>query len=143
MLQLLEQDLDSLVQDAGPIRSILAEVKDLLTPNLALVLALAAYIKGFEPLILEAKRSIAHHATHQSQKEKDRAHAKEIKQKISDIEPSSAMISVELDRLKIKEAEQLRELQKTQDAIASETSRLERVPILVSQAKDEYSAFTR
>jgi hypothetical protein len=52
------------------------------------------------------------------------------------------MISAKLDRPKIKEAEQVRELQKTREAITTETARLERVPILVSQAKDEYSAFT-
>jgi hypothetical protein len=56
-------------------------------------------------LILEAKRCITDHAAHQDQKERDRAHTKEIKQKISNIEASSAMISAELDQLKIKEAE--------------------------------------
>jgi hypothetical protein len=47
MLQLLEQDLDVLVQDAGLLRSILAKVKNSLTPDLALVMAPAAYIEGF------------------------------------------------------------------------------------------------
>jgi hypothetical protein len=62
MLQLLEQDIDVLVQDAGPIRSILTKVKDLLNPDLTLVLAPVAYIKGFQPLILEAKKRIVDHA---------------------------------------------------------------------------------
>jgi hypothetical protein len=84
VLRLLEEDLDILVQDAGPIRSILAEVKDLLTPDLALVLALTAYTEGFQSLILEAKKRIADRVARQSQKGKGRAHAKEIKQKISD-----------------------------------------------------------
>jgi hypothetical protein len=92
---------------------------------------------------LEAKRRTADRAAHQDQKERDRAHTKEIKQKISNIEASSAMISAELDRLKIKEVEQLRELQKIGEAIATETARLERIPILVSQAKNEYSVLTR
>jgi hypothetical protein len=87
-------------------------VKDSLTPDLALVLSPEAYIEGSQPLILEAKGCIADHSARQSQKDKDKAHAKKIKQKISDIEALSTMISIELDRLKTKEAELLRELQK-------------------------------
>jgi hypothetical protein len=141
ILQLFEQDIDVLVQDAGPIRFILSEVRVLLTPELALVLTPVAYVKGFQPIILEAKKQIADRAACQNQKESDRTNAKEIKQKISDIEASSALISTELNQLKIKEVELLKELQKTREAIKTETARLERTPVLVSQAKDEYSAF--
>lgn len=129
------------MQDVGLIQFILTKVRDLLTPKLALVLTPVAYIKGFQPLILEAKKQIADRATRQNQKERDRTNAKEIKQKISDIEASSALISTKLNQLKIKEAELLKELQKTREAIETETARLERTPALISQAKDEYSAF--
>jgi hypothetical protein len=49
-----------------------------------------------------------------------------------------ALISTELDWLKAKEAEHLAELKKTQEAIKAEKARLECIPALVSQAKDEY-----
>jgi hypothetical protein len=45
--------------------------------------------------------------------------------------------------LKNREAEQLRELQKTREAIAIERAKLEPIPTLVTQVKGEYSAFTR
>lgn len=79
MFHFLEQDKDILVQDVRPIRSILAEVKDLLTLNRTLVLALAAFIEGFQPLISKARKRIADRATRQNKKERDRASAKEIK----------------------------------------------------------------
>jgi hypothetical protein len=66
MLQLLEQDIDILVHDDGLVQSILTEVQDSLTPNLALVLAPAPYIKGFQHQIMEAKKRIADRATRQS-----------------------------------------------------------------------------
>jgi hypothetical protein len=142
ILQLHEQDIDVLVQDARPIRSTLTEVRNLLTPELALVLTPAAYVEGFQPLVLEGKRRIADRAARQDQKERDMIHAKEIKGKNSDIKASSALISMELDRLKTKEADLLKELQKTWEASETEIARLERTPALINQAEDEYSAFT-
>jgi hypothetical protein len=49
------------------------------------------------------------------------------------------MISSELDWLKTKKTELLKELQKTKEAITIESARLDRVPTLINQAKDEYS----
>jgi hypothetical protein len=66
ILQLLDQDIDILVQVVGPILSIFAKVRDLLPPDLASVLTLVAYIEGFQPLVLEAKKRIADRAARQS-----------------------------------------------------------------------------
>jgi hypothetical protein len=59
------------------------------------------------------------------------------------MESSSTLISFELNRLKLKEAELLVELQKVLEAILSEMARLECFLALIGQAKDEYLAFTR
>jgi hypothetical protein len=76
MLQLHEQVLDVLVQDVGPVQSILAKVKNSLVHDLALVLAPAAYIEGFQHLISKARSRIADRVACQGQKERDRAHTK-------------------------------------------------------------------
>lgn len=52
MLQLLNQDISSLVEDQ-------------LTSELASVLTLTAYIEGYQPQVLEAKKCIVDRASRQ------------------------------------------------------------------------------
>lgn len=62
---------------------------------------------------------------------------------IADIVASSALISSEIDRLKGKEVELLKEPKKTQEAMKAEKARLERNPTLISQARNELSTLKR
>lgn len=130
------------MQNSELVQSVLSEVKGLLPLDLILVLASVAFIEGFQPLVSEAKKRIADHATRRSQKEGDTYRAKDLKQRVTDMESSSTLISSKLTWLKVKEAELLVELQKVLEAISSKTTRLERLLALIGQAEDEYLAFT-
>jgi hypothetical protein len=113
ILQLLNQDIGSLVQDAEGIRRAFRLLKGQLPTNVESALLPAAFIEGRQFRVLQAKQRLSSRANQAKlivQREASRSRANDIKIRAEVLENSRPIIVNEIDRLKSRRAAFMKEL---------------------------------
>jgi chromosome segregation ATPase len=127
MLILLYQNIEQLVQDAGQIRDLFFRIRGHL-PEIAIeALVPAAYIKSQQFEVLKVKQRLADRSR-QEQMAKDKesqvARVDDLRRRIDTLRCSRPTIIGEIDRLKARKAELMKELRLIGDAITVEETKL-------------------
>lgn len=127
MLALLDRDITELVQDAGLIRSILQVIRGQLTPELQSAIIPIAYIEGRQLHVLQEKQRLADRTSQQSlfeQKEARKQEAIELKKQVDTLVDAPAYIDQEINRVKAKEAQLVKEQEETRVTNKTEEQKL-------------------
>ncbi|RLM58016.1 hypothetical protein C2845_PM18G04450 [Panicum miliaceum] len=114
ILQLLYQDIGSLVQDAEGVRGVFRLLKGQLPADVEATLLPVAFIEGYQLKVLQAMQRLFDRATQAeqiTQKEASRSRANDIKAWIELLENSRPTIVGEIDRLKARRAVLRKELE--------------------------------
>ncbi|RLN17759.1 hypothetical protein C2845_PM02G19100 [Panicum miliaceum] len=127
MLTLLDQNIEQLVQDAGPIQDLFLKIRGHLPETAIEALVPVAYIESQQLEVLKAKQRLADQSR-QEQMAKDKeshvARVEDLRRRIDTLCRSHPTIVGEIDRLKARKAELMKELRLIGDAITAEETKL-------------------
>lgn len=126
ILQLLNQYISSLVQDAEGIRRILRLLKGQLPADVESFLLPVAFIEGHQYEVLEAQQCLADKASQAQlihQKEVSQFKENDIKARVELLENSRPTIASEIDRLKAQRAKPMKKLEVVKYTLTEEEKR--------------------
>jgi len=140
ILQLLNQDIGQLVQDAEPIRIILKSLKGSLPESLEEALNPAAYIKSHQIPVLRAQKHLSDQL-HQEQMIKQRddlkSFAEETRGKVVSLTQSKAEMEQSKRDLEAKRERLAKELEQVDQEIADVNNKLSQLPSALQQLEAE------
>ena len=140
ILQLLNQDIDQLVQDAKPIRIILKSLKGTLPESLEEALHPAAFIKSHQISVLKAQKRLSDRL-HQEQTIKQRDDLKNLVEttrgKIASLTQSKADMEQSKRDLEAKWKRLIKELEQVNQEIADVDNKLSQLPTALQQLEAE------
>lgn len=136
MLNFLTQDISDLDQDPQPIQDIFQNIRGQLSPELESAIIPAAYIKGHQLQVLQAKKWLADRSAQQdliNQRDSGRQEATNLKKQIDTLVNAPASIDQEISRLKAREQQLLKDLEDMWMAINQEEDKLNQLPEFINK----------
>jgi hypothetical protein len=140
ILQLLNQDIGLLVQDAENVRKIFSDLKGQLPTNIEAALLPVAFIEGHQFKVLQAKQHLSDCTLQEnliSQREASRFKASNIKTRIETLKNSHPSIVTEIDRLKARRVKLMKELETIETALTVEEEKLGQLPASIDQMEED------
>jgi chromosome segregation ATPase len=140
MLILLDQNIEQLVQDDGLIRDLFLRIRGHLLETAIEALVPAAYIESQQFEVLKAKQRLADRSR-QEQMAKDKeshvARVEDLCNRIYTLRCSRPTIVGEIDRLKARKADLMKELRLIGDTITAEETKLAKLPNAIDGLEQE------
>ena len=140
ILQLLNQDIGQLIQDAKPIRTILRSLKGILPETLEEALHPAVYIESHQISVLKAQKRLSDRL-HQEQTIKQRDDLKSLvdatRGKIVSLTQSKVAMEQSKRDLEVKRDRLLKKLEHVNQEIADVDNRLSQLPMVHQQLEAE------
>jgi chromosome segregation ATPase len=140
LLNLLNQDTSTLIQDAGPIREIFLPLKSQLPKDIIASINPAAFFEGHQIPVLEAYQRKADRS-HQEQLAKEIAEQKtnteNIHRQIKTLGSARPIIEAEISRLEGEREQLLKKLAEVDSNIASEKKKLEDLPQTIKSLEQD------
>jgi len=140
ILDYLQQDILLLVKDAEPIRNPFKHMRDRLPDEVIEALVPMAYIESREIQVTRAKERLdnrSKQANLEAQRDHHKVEVENIKGRINTLNNSRPLIIAEIDRMKTRRAELLKEVQELTHSISIEEKKLEDLPSVIWQMEED------
>jgi hypothetical protein len=140
MLILLDQNIEQLVQDARLIWDLFLKIRGPLPETAIEALVPAAYIESQQFEVLKAKQRLADRSRQEKMakdKESHIAHVEDLRRRIDTLCRSHPAIVGEINRLKARKADLMKELRLIGDAIIAEETKLAELPNAIDGLEQE------
>jgi len=136
LLVLLEQDTSVLIQDAGPIRSILHQLRPHLNREAQAAIIPAAYIEGRQIDFIEAQQKISDQQNRElliKESEEKRNAANATRERIKFLEANRPAMVAKIDELKTRKVALANELRSVTQKLEEEEKKLQQLPATIEE----------
>jgi len=136
LLVLLEQDTFVLVQDAGPIRSILQQLRPYLDRIAQVAIIPVAYIESRQIEFIEAHQKISDQQNRDSlikESEKKKNAANATRERIKSLEANRPSLVAKINELRARKIELTNELRSVSQCLEEEEKQLQQLPSVIEE----------